>query len=84
MLEALQTSLDIAGVAASALAAWLWYRAGAINVRRVTFDETFDYHDFNRLVVAFNRSSARNRRGAIASAAAALIVALSLLLSRFA
>lgn len=83
MLDIIRGVLDVAAIIASVLAAWLWYSAGAIAVRRVDAVEAFDYHDYNRLVVAFNRASARNRRGAIASAIAALIVAISLLLAQF-
>jgi hypothetical protein len=83
VLDIVRVVLDVGGILASALAAWLWYRASAMNVRRVDAEEVFDYHDYNRLVVAFNRASARNRTGAIASAVAALIVAVNLLLSQF-
>lgn len=83
MLDVIRPVLDVAGIVASAIAAWLWYRASAMNVRRVDAEEVFDFHDYNRLVVAFNRASARNRSAAIASAIAALLVAINLLLAQF-
>jgi hypothetical protein len=45
MLAIVQGILDVAGVVASAIAAWLWYRAGAMTARRVDAEEVFDYHD---------------------------------------
>jgi hypothetical protein len=83
MLDIIRPVLDVAGIVASVIAAWLWYRAGAMNVRRVDAQEIFDYHDYNRLVVAFNRASARNRSAAIASALAAMLVAVNLMLAQF-
>lgn len=82
MLDVIRPVLDVAGIIASVVAAWLWYRASAMNVRRVDSEEVFDYHDYNRLVVAFNRASSHNRSAAIASAVAALIVAINLLLAQ--
>jgi hypothetical protein len=70
--------LDFATIIASALAAWFWYLASIQTIHRVHATETFDYHDLNRIIVAINRNSIRNRRGALASAVAAALLAVNL------
>ncbi|MFN0045515.1 MAG: hypothetical protein ACKVOS_03525 [Sphingorhabdus sp.] len=70
--------LDFATIIASALAAWFWYLASIQTIHRVHATETFDYHDLNRIIVAINRNSIRNRRGALASAVAAALLAIDL------
>ena len=69
--------LDFATIIASALAAWFWYLASIQTIHRVHATETFDYHDLNRIIVAINRNSIRNRRGALASAVAAALLAIN-------
>jgi hypothetical protein len=66
---------DILSLATGILAAWLWYKASARSTRRVEISEQFDFHDFNRLVVAFNRQSILNRRAALATALSVLCIA---------
>jgi urease beta subunit len=66
---------DILSLATGIVAAWLWYKASARSTRRVECGEHFDFHDFNRLVVAFNRQSILNRRAALATALSILCVA---------
>ena len=73
--------LDFATIIASALAAWFWYLASIQTIHRVHATETFDYHDLNRIIVAINRNSIRNRRGALASALAAALLAIDLAVS---
>ncbi|MCQ0989698.1 hypothetical protein [Jiella marina] len=68
--------LDMAAIFSSLVAAALWYQAGARLVRRVSRFETLDQADLNRMVVAMNRSAILNRRAALASAAAAICIAL--------
>ena len=68
--------LDLAIVIAAALSGVMWLRASRGKLRRVTAGEECDHHDFNRMVVAFNRSQLLNRRAALATAAAALLGAL--------
>ncbi|NDV01941.1 hypothetical protein [Pseudoroseicyclus tamaricis] len=68
--------LDLAAIVSSLLAAGLWYQAGARTIRRVSRFETLDHADLNRMVVAMNRSAILNRRAALASAAAAICIAL--------
>lgn len=75
---ALAVVLDLAAIAASALAAWFWYLASRQHIHRVCYDEVFDYHDLNRVIVAFNRSAIRNRRAALASAVAAALIGMDL------
>jgi hypothetical protein len=81
MLETLGIVLDVAAVVASSVAAWFWYLASNQIIHRVTPDETFDYHDLNRVIVSINRNGIRNRRGALASAIAAAVLAADLALN---
>jgi hypothetical protein len=78
LLNNLGVFLDFATIIASALAAWFWYLASIQTIHRVHATETFDYHDLNRIIVAINRNSIRNRRGALASAVAAALLAVNL------
>jgi hypothetical protein len=79
----LLTLLDLAAILASAIAAWLWWRASRSRAHRMTIHDDFDYHDINRLVVAFNRAAIRNENAALASALAAAIVAVVLAVSHW-
>lgn len=83
MLEGLAYALDVAAVVASAIAAWFWFRASNQLIHRVTRQETFDYHDLNRVIVSINRNGLRNRRAALASALAAGVLALDLALAAY-
>jgi hypothetical protein len=83
MLEGLAYALDVAAVAASAIAAWFWFLASNQLIHRVTRHETFDYHDLNRVIVSINRNGLRNRRAALASALAAAVLALDLALAAY-
>lgn len=78
LLFGLGIFLDFATIVASALAAWFWYKASANLIHRVHALEEFDYHDLNRVIVAINRNAIRNRRAALASAAAAALLAVDL------
>ena len=75
-MPTLYTLLDLAAILSSLLAAGLWYQAGARTIRRVPRSETLDHADLNRMAVAMNRSAILNRRAALASAAAAIYIAL--------
>jgi hypothetical protein len=66
---------DAVSLIAALIAAWLWYKASFRGTRRVKHGETFDFHDFNRLVVAFNRQNILNRRAALATALSVLCIA---------
>jgi hypothetical protein len=79
----LMTALDIAAIIASAIAAWLWWRASLSRAHRMTIHDDFDYRDINRLVVALNRAAIRNENAALASAIAAAIVAVDLALGHW-
>ncbi len=78
LLINLDIFLDFATIIASALAAWFWYLASIQTVHRVDATETFDHRDLNRVIVAINRNAIRNRRGALASAVAAALLAIDL------
>ena len=67
--------LDIIAMVTAFAAAWLWWQASCSTLRRVDKKEEFDYHDFNRLIVAYNRTQILNSRAALATALSALCVA---------
>ncbi|MFN0218059.1 MAG: hypothetical protein ACKVP4_04490 [Hyphomicrobium sp.] len=68
-------ALDIASLVTALAAAWFWYIASGKSIRRLQRTEEIDNHDFNRLIVAFNRTQQLNARAALATAASALCVA---------
>ncbi|MGQ0456639.1 MAG: hypothetical protein ACT4OU_06220 [Hyphomicrobium sp.] len=68
-------ALDIASLVTALAAAWFWYLASGKSIRRLQRTEEIDYHDFNRLVVAFNRTQQLNARAALITAVSALCVA---------
>jgi hypothetical protein len=74
---------DIAAALSALLAAWLWFKASVRQVRRVSYHETLDAADFNRLVTALNRAQILNSRAAMATGVSALIVATRFLLDLF-
>jgi hypothetical protein len=71
---------DIAALLTALLAAWFWFRASERQVRRVSYRETLDAADYNRLVTALNRAQLLNIRAATATGVSALLVALRLFL----
>ncbi|WP_248285044.1 hypothetical protein [Alteriqipengyuania abyssalis] len=79
-MQAIVYLLDAAIVVAAVLSACFWLRASGKRVRRVSKHETFDYADINRLVVALNRAQILNARAAKATAAAALLGGLRVML----
>jgi hypothetical protein len=68
-------ALDICAFVTTLAAAWFWWLASRASLRRINKTEEFDYHDINRLVVAFNRTQILNSRAALATAVSALCVA---------
>jgi hypothetical protein len=78
MLIKLLLLLDTLGIAATLVAAWLWYKASRGQMRRVSQHETIDQSDLNRIVVSFNRTQILNRRAALATAVSAAIIAIRL------
>jgi hypothetical protein len=74
------TIVDVTALLAALLAAWFWFRASERHVRRVSYRETLNAADYNRLVIALNRTQLLNSRAAIATGASALLVALRLFL----
>ena len=75
-MPSLAVLLDLMALIAALAAAWLWFRASLNVVRRVSREEALDHADYNRLVIAMNRSQLLNRRAALATAASALAIAL--------
>lgn len=73
--------LDIAAIGAALLAAWFWFLAGGRPPRRISKEEELDAADINRIVVALQRAAILNRRAAMASAASASMIAVSMLAS---
>lgn len=77
-------ALDIAGMLSALAASWLWFKASGRSLRRMSHDEDIDNHDFNRLVVAFNRTQHLNSRAALITALSALCIALRFAVGIFA
>ncbi len=71
------TLADIAAALSALLAAWLWFKASVRQVRRVSYHETHDAADNNRLDTAMNRAQILNSRAAMATGVSALIVAFT-------
>ncbi len=70
----------IAAISTAVVAAWLWFQASGRTVRRISYRETLDAGDFNRIVTALNRAQLLNSRAAIATGISALCVAFRFLL----
>jgi hypothetical protein len=75
-MSLLITLADLAALASALVAAWLWFTASRRQVRRISYHETLDAADFNRIVTALNRAQVLNSRAAIATGVSALCVAL--------
>lgn len=73
--------LDGAIVAAALVSAWLWWRASAQRMRRVSRHEALDAADINRMVTALNRMQIFGARAALATAVAAALAGLRLILA---
>ena len=69
---------DLSIVMAALGSGLFWWQASQRGLRRVSREEILDHADFNRLVVAFNRSRVLNARAAIATAAASILAAMRL------
>lgn len=70
--------LDFMALFSALAAAFLWFRASSVFVRRVNKNEAINSLDMNRVVTAINRTQSLNRRAAFATALSALAVALKL------
>jgi hypothetical protein len=70
--------LDLLVVAAAFLSGMFWWLASRKRLRRICSNEILDHADFNRMVVAFNRTQILNARAAIATAAAGMFAAVRL------
>lgn len=68
--------LDLLALGSAIYAAFLWFRASQNRVRRLAKTEELNSLDYNRLVVAINRSQLLNSRAALATAVSALSIAL--------
>ena len=73
-------ALDLLIIAAALASAWLWWAASRHRVRRISRDEVLDAADINRLVTALNRTQILSSRAALATALAAALAGLRLLL----
>lgn len=70
--------LDLCIVAAAFLSGMFWWQASRKRLRRICRDEMLDHADFNRMVVAYNRTQILNARAAIATAVAGILAAIRL------
>jgi hypothetical protein len=68
--------LDVLALISALGASYLWWKASCNHVRRISLTEELDAQDFNRIVIAMNRSQLLNRRAAIATAVSALSIAM--------
>lgn len=77
----LTTLLDLGALFSALAAALYWWRASRVSLRRLSKAEQFDHHDFNRLIVSFNRAQILSGRAALATALSALFIAARLVSS---
>lgn len=70
--------LDLSIAAAAFLSGMFWWQASRTRQRRICRDEVLDSADFNRMVVAYNRTQILNARAAIATAIAGILAGLRL------
>lgn len=57
----------------------LWLAASRRRLRRVSKDEVLNSADYNRIIIALNRTQILNSRAALATAAAAFLTAVRVL-----
>jgi len=79
-MSTLILATDLAALVSALTASWLWFRASGSRVRRISYRETLDAADFNRIVTALNRAQLLNSRAAVATGVSALLVACRFLL----
>lgn len=70
--------LDLSIAAAAFLSGLLWWLASRKRLRRICRDEMLDHADFNRMIVAYNRTQILNGRAALMTAIAGLLAAIRL------
>lgn len=70
--------LDLFALVSALAAAFLWFKASSVFVRRVQKNEAINSLDLNRVVTSINRTQMLNRRAALATALSALAIALKL------
>jgi uncharacterized SAM-binding protein YcdF (DUF218 family) len=80
MFNAIIIVLDLVAIVAALVASWLWLRASANRVRRVSYDEQLTPADMNRIVVSINRSQILNSQAALATAVSAIAVAVRMII----
>ena len=71
-------AIDTLIVCTAFLASALWFRASRRKVRRIRRNEELDYHDFNRIITAMNRTQILNAQAALATAATTILASISL------
>ncbi len=80
MSDVLLIVLDVMIVGAALASGWLWWSASRQRLRRMGRFEALDAADINRIVVALNRTQTLNARAALATAIAAALAGLRILL----
>jgi hypothetical protein len=68
--------LELLAIGITLLAAYFWWQASGVRIRRIEKTEELNSLDINRIIVSINRSQLLNRRAALASALSALIIAI--------
>ena len=75
--------LDFGIFVAAGLSGLSWYLASKRLLRRIDKAQELNRLDLNRMVVAFNRTQALNRRAALATSAAGVLAAVRMLVNLF-
>lgn len=71
--------LDLAIITSALASGLLWLAASRRLLRRVSKHEILDAADYNRIVIALNRTQMLNSRAALATALAAFLAALRII-----
>lgn len=70
--------LDLFIAVAAFLSGFFWWQASRGRMRRICREEMLDHADFNRMVIAFNRTQILNARAAITTAITGILATLRL------
>ena len=72
--------LDFAIIGFALPSGWLWLVASRRRLRRISKHEILDAADYNRIITSLNRSQILNSRAALATAMAAFLAALRIII----
>jgi hypothetical protein len=69
-------AIDVLALITAVMAAIFWVQASRNTLRRISRTEAIDAADFNRMIVAINRSQQLNARAALMTAASTLLMSM--------